>query len=1113
MFFKTRRFRHVCGLFLFSAALVACGDDSSVIVPTIDGGTGEPVAESCEPNPCVFGECFESEEGAFCACDFGWGGTNCSTPLEVEDFCAAADCGSGECVNEAEGFRCECDYGFGGDACFERIDVEDFCVDSPCANGTCINENDGATCRCNFGWGGSLCDEQVDHCDPNPCVNGTCSNTRDGAVCTCERGWGGPFCNGRLSDSACEDHGCVNGTCRATLRGAVCDCDSGWGGELCDMEGADACATNPCINGDCSQDGDGFSCDCWQGYEGDTCASQIPGAEVVPILEINDCRVPLYSVNPWVDNGDGTYTTSNRILLEHDGRSFELPSNEMIYDSNMRAFRGGLTRFPRGPIQGFDTELNSPSPAEINSLIQTGAELRERFGDDAEVPIPDDLEVLAMTLSVRGFTLDAPWLDQTLRAEEPLGIDETNLVGVFWDPCDITGFFTLAPEIFVGFPVQVGGMGGSLGRGFELTAENSLWEGEFDDENEPVLSDPPTRRGGFYASGSVDLTFAKIPIAVTASLLVDDDPDDNGALREQDLRTMLRGGFPEDPIPEAVDDFSILAQGVVEPGFTLAGPAAEVASTLGDYLGIDDLEFNMGEAILLIENTDENGFGTFFRGTTVIDAFEGTPIETLFPTRGQELMGYVTSPIDFGIYFRTRSGSPLIPGSGDISRSLVVRDGRPEIRMRTALDLGVVNLPDFVPVDDVDLGEVGIEFEVNFTTGQFCGEVGYDESTLFTCTFEVCVSDDGIEVTPECLLPRFTPCGDDSVCASGSCSQLIPDSACIDACDAVRSGCEPTCEATKDACETACDIGTDACRSACHVGGAATCAAGCALSGAACTGCDTSHTVCNTGCDTGAATCEGRCGVERASCSLTNCAPLEAGCIATCIGETGVCGGACAFEDAQCRLNNCVADAGGCVATCAAEVASCAGSCALSAGCLAAQTSCEAGCELCRTFPELCPEGIGACFNSCSETFSECTGACAANCPSESACVESCTSCNEECSQRSDRCFTDCDGECETSCYPSECEADCSAAETVCTSACERTRSNCATVCDRNRTSCRASNCSGGNACLSSCTTCEDECPDAIECYRDTCGPECGASCDVQRDLCLIGCDGVMACD
>lgn len=1080
----------------FAVFATACGDDD-VSVP-VDAGVEvcfdagceivRPAGESCDPNPCVFGTCQEEAGGAFCQCELGWTGPACAFPVEVTDFCAGDPCANGTCVNGASGFECECEFRFGGETCDTPIEVPDRCAADPCENGTCINGNAGFECDCDWGWGGATCGERVDHCDPDPCVNGTCNSTSDGFRCSCETGFGGPLCNGRLDDGVCDGVDCGNGTCVGTLRGPVCECAPGFGGEDCSLENADPCTPNPCANGFCVRGGSEFVCDCFEGFAGTTCTQQV--GETNPIMVINQCEVELVTPLGWTDNGDGSFSTNTTMGLNVGGRVIEISGHSITYNTNTRSFSGFLDRVPFGVLPALAGALfGTPDEFILDASVRTGADVR-LDAPGRTIPIPEEREVLALTINAEGMSLDVPFTN------EVIGLDEYNLLGLYIDPCDPMVLFSVNGELLP-LPARLDGLGASANQNLEMDTNLELWSGETE-EGVPVTEER-SMQGNVFFAGAVSLEGLKIPVEISGAALLNFDPDGNGKFLDVHVQRILQGQFPTEPIPPEVDDFAFLLNGSATPSIPIVGG-------LASFLSRDEITLELAQNSLLVENSDANGFGIYYRASTTNKIFEGTPLSIFEPPGGLESYGFFRDFDDFGVAY-TATAQVFGPTSVTFGVTLVVREDGPEIGIQGEFNLGVIELidADFLPVSEINLGTVPLRLNVDFATGEVCGTTGF-EAADFGCSVRVCVATDGsgLEFTPQCVLPRFAPCNDDSMCASGSCSALVPEEVCSGLCAATRSTCNPSCEAVQTTCGVACDAAEGACETLCRAGEVA-CGAGCSIVDAACDGCETAEDACRGGCGLTHTACANvECAAAETACFAENCLPEAATCALGCAAETGVCGGACLVRDAACRIDNCALGADGCVSECANEVASCVSSCVVSAGCSALRDACEA----------LCLPGDGGCRNRCGETFAFCEGDCRSGCDLQSSCLDSCAECNEMCTAETGLCVDGCATTCETTCEPElrACGAECAGTGATCESRCDDTRDSCYGGCGSIRTACESASCGAAGTCVSDCNGCVDACPDASECRADACSGSCDDICDGEEGLCRLECELVGAC-
>ena len=220
--------------------------------------------DECLSSPCPNGVCTNTPGSYSCACEAGWGGTNCETDI---DDCALTPCyNGGVCTDALNAVVCDCTgTGYQGYRCDN--DAND-CLVNRCLNGgTCVDETGGFTCQCPTGLLQPLCD---DKCNPSPCINGDCTNVVGGYSCTCQTGWEGTNCENSIND--CIGISCTNGAvCIDQHVSYECMCAPGWEGILCENE-IDECNIVSCMNGGtCVDQLNAFTCNCLKGYGGTYC--------------------------------------------------------------------------------------------------------------------------------------------------------------------------------------------------------------------------------------------------------------------------------------------------------------------------------------------------------------------------------------------------------------------------------------------------------------------------------------------------------------------------------------------------------------------------------------------------------------------------------------------------------------------------------------------------------------------------------------------------------------------------------------------------------------------------------------------------------------------------
>jgi len=240
------------------------------------------VKDACDPDPCVYGLCKVSNGKPLCDCDTGYTGEFCNQCeagyVPRENLCVPGDPSADPCLNDPCVFgvcsvvdsllTCTCHAGYDGklcDACKDGYHPEELgckpnsvCSPNPCLHGTCRDDNGNSACECSEGYAGDTCSEcdegfepdgiacvpvaPKDPCDPNPCLalpdqNRTqCVNVGGEAVCGCDN-------NYQLDEEQ----------------------------DLC-VELTDPCDPNPCLDlvdqhrNVCSPNGQDYQCFCEEGF-------------------------------------------------------------------------------------------------------------------------------------------------------------------------------------------------------------------------------------------------------------------------------------------------------------------------------------------------------------------------------------------------------------------------------------------------------------------------------------------------------------------------------------------------------------------------------------------------------------------------------------------------------------------------------------------------------------------------------------------------------------------------------------------------------------------------------------------------------------------------------
>ena len=231
------------------------------------------IIDSCQSNPCIFGNCLDKFHGYDCQCYKDVTGQRCETYL---GGCSRKPCKYGDCVPMLSGYRCECAAGYTGSNCEYEVNE---CFSSPCgAHGRCIDRVNNYTCLCDRDHTGRNChvSKFQKSCTGYECKYGTCAVNESGSFCQCFPGFTGSSCGiniNECSSSPCGPHG----QCVDHVNGYSCQCSHGWYGVHCSISRSDSCRNSNCIHGYCSvisPDGD-YKCVCETNYTGSQCSEII----------------------------------------------------------------------------------------------------------------------------------------------------------------------------------------------------------------------------------------------------------------------------------------------------------------------------------------------------------------------------------------------------------------------------------------------------------------------------------------------------------------------------------------------------------------------------------------------------------------------------------------------------------------------------------------------------------------------------------------------------------------------------------------------------------------------------------------------------------------------
>ncbi|XP_043193529.1 fibrillin-2-like isoform X1 [Amphibalanus amphitrite] len=201
-------------------------------------------------------------------------------------------CVRGECINTDGSFRCACPMGYVLDESGHNCIDENECLTQPgiCGNGTCSNTEGSFECACQQGFaaGPTQSCEDVDECrDMGHLCAFRCHNTLGSFRCICPYGYSlaedGQHC---LDVDECQTpaNNC-RFQCKNLIGTFMCVCPEGYQkigmGDNC--QDINECAANPniCQNGYCINTKGGYRCDCKEGYvpspDGTECVDQRTG--------------------------------------------------------------------------------------------------------------------------------------------------------------------------------------------------------------------------------------------------------------------------------------------------------------------------------------------------------------------------------------------------------------------------------------------------------------------------------------------------------------------------------------------------------------------------------------------------------------------------------------------------------------------------------------------------------------------------------------------------------------------------------------------------------------------------------------------------------------------
>ncbi|KAK7912579.1 hypothetical protein WMY93_012790 [Mugilogobius chulae] len=294
-------------------------------------GPDHPVdIDECLNNPCVNGQCINTDGSFRCECPMGFSLDTTGVTCEDTNECAVGyPCGNGTCTNVIGGFECACDDGFEPGPMMTCEDINE-CAQNPllCAF-RCVNVIGSYECKCPTGY---VLREDKRMCkDQNECEDGiddcagrgmACKNLIGTYMCICAPGYtrqpGGDGCID-LNECVVKPGICRNGRCENTVGSYRCKCDQGFIANSAQTEciDIDECRVmgNLCKNGQCKNTLGSYSCICKQGYTLDISGTQC--------VDVDECIQAPKPCNFICKNTEGGFQCScpRGYILQEDGKS------------------------------------------------------------------------------------------------------------------------------------------------------------------------------------------------------------------------------------------------------------------------------------------------------------------------------------------------------------------------------------------------------------------------------------------------------------------------------------------------------------------------------------------------------------------------------------------------------------------------------------------------------------------------------------------------------------------------------------------------------------------------------------------------------------------------